>query len=169
MPNRRDTRRAMGRKRAGRLRPGEGLAYVIVFGVLATGLYAAIFYRMAHDTATARPQAIPPFYHSAAQAMPLPSTLDPKRFPVPKISKAYAIAKSIPEVLVQQPCYCHCVGHRSLLDCFKDEHAASCSICIEEAMYVDQQNAKGQCTQAIRDGIIRGDWKLRQETTQLRE
>ena len=37
----------------------------------------------------------------------------------------YQVAKEIPEILAQLPCFCGCeaVGHENLLDCFVDEHA----------------------------------------------
>jgi len=140
---------------------GAGLGYVIAMIVFAALFFAGIFYKAYQEYAEQR-RAIPPFYSSAAHAQPLPSTVEPAKFLVPKVKRAYAVAKAIPAVLAQQPCYCACQrsGHRSLLDCFKDEHAAGCTICIDEALYVDKMNAKGQCVEAIRDGIIRGDWQL---------
>jgi hypothetical protein len=54
----------------------------------------------------------------------LPKTLDPNLI-TGKDREGYQIAKEIPEVLAQIPCFCGCeaVGHESLLDCFVDEHA----------------------------------------------
>jgi hypothetical protein len=55
----------------------------------------------------------------------LPTTLDPNLFRG-KAKRAYEVAKEIPEVLVQIPCFCECEvsGHENLLDCFIDNHAA---------------------------------------------
>ncbi len=55
----------------------------------------------------------------------LPKTLDPRHFKG-KARQAYQIAKDIPEVLAQIPCFCDCdvFGHENLLDCFIDEHGA---------------------------------------------
>jgi hypothetical protein len=55
----------------------------------------------------------------------LPKTLDPGLFRG-KVKKAYQIAKEIPEVLAQMPCFCECdvYGHENLLDCFIDSHGA---------------------------------------------
>ncbi len=104
---------------------------------------------------------IPPFFASLALAQPLPATLPPERFQVTAVRKAYQAAKTIPGTLAQQPCYCGCqrTGHRSLLHCFTDAHAASCSICIREAIYAQQKQSHGSTPEKIRDGIIRGDWK----------
>ena len=55
----------------------------------------------------------------------LPKTLDPNLFKR-KAKEAYQIAKEIPEVLAQIPCFCECeaYGHENLLDCFIDNHGA---------------------------------------------
>ncbi len=70
---------------------------------------------------------VPPFYPSADAARSLPATLSPAVFSDPLIARVYRIAEQIPEVLAQQPCYCHCqrLGHRSLLDCHVTDHAAT--------------------------------------------
>lgn len=54
----------------------------------------------------------------------LPKTLDPTLIKG-KDRKGYQVAKEIPEILAQIPCFCGCeaVGHENLLDCFVDEHA----------------------------------------------
>ncbi len=55
----------------------------------------------------------------------LPNTLDPGLFKG-KAKKAYQVAKDIPEILAQMPCFCGCqaFGHENLLDCFIDTHGA---------------------------------------------
>ena len=55
----------------------------------------------------------------------LPRTLDPNLFKG-RAKRAYQIAREIPEVLAQMPCFCECevFGHEHLLDCFIDEHGA---------------------------------------------
>ncbi len=55
----------------------------------------------------------------------LPKTLDPNLFRG-KAEQAYQIAKEIPDVLAQMPCFCECevYGHENLLDCFIDRHGA---------------------------------------------
>ncbi len=55
----------------------------------------------------------------------LPRTLDPDRCR-DKAKVAYTIAKEIPEILAQVPCFCECeaYGHENLLDCFIDKHGA---------------------------------------------
>ncbi len=53
----------------------------------------------------------------------LPRTLDPSLIQG-EDRKGYEIAKEIPEILAQLPCFCGCeaVGHENLLDCFVDRH-----------------------------------------------
>jgi hypothetical protein len=55
----------------------------------------------------------------------LPKTLDPSLFKG-KAKQAYQIAREIPQVLAQMPCFCECeaLGHENLLDCFIDRHGA---------------------------------------------
>jgi hypothetical protein len=54
-------------------------------------------------------------------------TLDPARF-VGKALRAHQVAREIPDVLDRLYCYCGCdklAGHKSLLSCFTDSHAAT--------------------------------------------
>lgn len=53
--------------------------------------------------------------------------LSPALF-VGKTARAYQVAHEIPDVLDQIYCYCQCdrhMGHKSLLSCFVDSHAAT--------------------------------------------
>lgn len=55
------------------------------------------------------------------------ATLDPELF-VGKARLAHQVAREIPGILDQLYCYCACdkhLGHRSLLSCFTDGHAAT--------------------------------------------
>jgi len=54
-------------------------------------------------------------------------TLDPAQF-VGKAAAAHRVAREIPDVLDQLYCYCGCdkhQGHKSLLSCYTDGHAAT--------------------------------------------
>jgi hypothetical protein len=54
-------------------------------------------------------------------------TLDPALF-VGKAALAHRVAREIPDVLDQLYCYCYCdkhLGHKSLLSCYTDGHAAT--------------------------------------------
>ena len=71
---------------------------------------------------------IPDHFTEPDAGKPFPQTLDPKTFSSPSVVKAYQLAKDIPEILAQQPCYCYCdagFGHKSLLHCHVDDHSAT--------------------------------------------
>jgi hypothetical protein len=141
-----------------------GRNHLIGMVVLAALVFAGIFYvalrakPLRQEDATAGP--IPIYFGSAADAMAFPATLDPLKFQRRDIREAYQVAKEIPEVLAQQPCYCYCEpkGHRGLLDCFRTGHAASCDICIKEALLAGQMHRQGKSTDEIRRAIIQGPW-----------
>ena len=141
-----------------------GYRAMLGFCLVVVLMFAGIFYvgirakPVAQDNPTAG--AVPVYFHSEQDAMPLPATLDPVKFQRQDIREAYQVAKEIPEVLAQQPCYCYCErkGHRGLLDCFKTEHAASCDICIKEALLAGQMHRQGKSTEEIRAAIIHGQW-----------
>jgi hypothetical protein len=55
------------------------------------------------------------------------TSLSPALF-VGQTARSYEIAQEIPEILDQLYCYCECdkhLGHKSLLSCFIDSHAAT--------------------------------------------
>src|SRR5574337_274032 len=56
---------------------------------------------------------------------PRPVTPSPALF-TGKLAETYRIAKEVPELLEQMPCYCGCgrmAGHQNNLDCYADRHA----------------------------------------------
>jgi hypothetical protein len=105
---------------------------------------------------------VPAHYETEAEARPLPPTMSAQLFSDPRVSRVYEIAARIPAVLAQQPCYCYCDrghGHRSLLDCQRDNHSAGCSVCRKEVLLADRMTRMGLTAKEIRAAIIRGDWK----------
>ena len=76
---------------------------------------------------------------------------------------AYKAAAKASSVVYQMPCYCYCDrahGHASLRSCFESTHGANCSTCMQEALYSYRQSQKGWSAKMIRDGIMRGDFKM---------
>ena len=68
--------------------------------------------------------AAPPVARVRRETRP---TLDPARF-VGKAALAHRVAREIPDTLDQLYCYCECdkhMGHKSLLSCYTDGHAAT--------------------------------------------
>jgi hypothetical protein len=103
-----------------------------------------------------------PAYHAAGPTGPLPDTLDPKQFADPETQNIYALAAKEKAVLYQQPCYCRCdkeVGHKSLLDCYVDDHASHCVLCKKEAAFAYGETQAGKTAEAIRKEIMDGKWK----------
>lgn len=96
----------------------------------------------------------PPYYESVEDVKEIPKTLSPEKFDDPTTRQAYQVARDNPKLLLQLPCYCPCdraeVGHKSLLDCFVDTHAAGCGICISEALKAAKLQKEGVSVQEIR-------------------
>jgi len=105
---------------------------------------------------------VPAHYQTEAEAQPLPATLSAKVFSDPRVARIYEIAERIPAILAQQPCYCYCDrghGHRSLLDCQRDNHSSGCVVCRKEVLLADRMARLGLNAKEIRSAIVRGDWK----------
>lgn len=134
-------------------------------GILAT-VFAAI---MTHGQ-LASPQNDVPAFHAAPpqKGAALPAVLTEAQlaqagFTMPAQKQSYKAAAKDPSVMYQLPCYCYCDrahGHTSLRSCFESTHGANCGTCMAEALYAYQQSKKGWSAKMIRDGIIRGDFKL---------
>ena len=116
------------------------------------------------------PQSATPAFHSSAPAATekLPPILTQKELAAsgliaPAQVEAYKSAARVSSIAYQMQCYCYCDrghGHKSLRSCFEGTHGASCSTCMQEALYTYQQSRKGVSARMIREGIIRGDYKL---------
>jgi hypothetical protein len=107
--------------------------------------------------------AAPPTKSAALPPVLTEAQLAENGFTIPAQKYAYKAAAKIPGVLYQLPCYCFCDrnhGHSSLHSCFENAHGANCGTCMAEALYAYQQSKKGWTAKMIRDGIVRGDWKL---------
>ena len=98
---------------------------------------------------------VPPYFKRVEDAMPFPDTLDPLQFRAGALREAYAIAKEVPEVLAQQPCYCQRPVMHSLLDCFATLEAADCKICVDEAHLAAHLQQQGKTGPEIRAAIVR--------------
>lgn len=103
-----------------------------------------------------------PAYHLSRPHGPLPETLDPKQFADAETQNIYALAAKEKSVLYQLPCYCRCdkeVGHKSLLDCYVDDHASHCLLCKKEAAFAYTETQAGKTAVQIRKEIMDGKWK----------
>ena len=88
-------------------------------------------------------------------------TLSPVLF-VGNIARAYDVARKNRELLDSIYCYCNCkkhFGHKSLLSCFVDKHAAECKICIDQAFYADSRFKEGMEIAQVRLAVDKKFWK----------
>jgi len=72
--------------------------------------------------------------------------LSPTLFNDAQTRAAYQVAKDIPEVLEQLPCFCGCMtgfGHKNNLFCFKDQHGAACDMCQRIALDAKAMHDQG--------------------------
>jgi hypothetical protein len=157
----------MGKKSRLKKLPKPTLAdskYAIVFAVAMllglSGMVYAVFHFNRINSARRDLIQVPVYFTRAEDAMPFPRTLDPSQFQIANIREAYSVAKEIPDVLAQQPCYCYCqrMGHRSLLDCFASLHGKSCEICVNEARLAGRLHRQGKSPEEIRAAIIAKQW-----------
>jgi hypothetical protein len=84
-------------------------------------------------------------------------TLDPRQF-VGSVRQAYTIAEQNPMLLAQLDCYCGCYktdGHKSLLDCYKSRHGATCQICTNEVLDASRLFDGGMAPDKIKEALRR--------------
>ena len=70
--------------------------------------------------------------------------------------EAYIVARQNPWLLAQLWCWCGCdrtSGHRSLLDCYRDRHGATCATCAGEALEANQLFNQGSPVEQIRAAL----------------
>ena len=103
-----------------------------------------------------KPRGLVPPYYADVRGVPIPKTLPPEQFKVVKTRASYRVAGEIPQVLMQLPCYCFCdrIGHKSLLDCFVDDHGEYCGICQDSALWADKQLKERASAETIRQEIV---------------
>jgi Protein of unknown function with PCYCGC motif len=118
---------------------------------------------------TAQANQMPAFHPAPpAKSEVLPAILTEKQLAAQGLTQpaqiaAYKAAAKAGSVLYQMPCFCYCDrnhGHASLRSCFESTHGANCGTCMGEALYAYQMSKKGLSPKAIREGIMRGDWRL---------
>ena len=87
----------------------------------------------------------------------LVATMAPSYFSKdPKARAAYQVAKDMPEVLAELPCFCGCMssyGHENNLFCFRDEHGSGCAICEDIALDARDMHNKGLSIDRIKQAI----------------
>lgn len=137
------------------------IAFLLFFSVTGWFCFQPAGKVISQDPAA--PASNVPAYHDQAPEEELPAVLPSTQFKG-DTARAYEAAARIKPVLYQLPCYCYCdrdkaKNHRSLLDCFRTEHGAQCSICKKEAIYAYDQTRAGKSPAEIRKEIIDGKWQ----------
>ncbi len=79
-----------------------------------------------------------------------------------RTASAYGVAIKSRDVLDYMFCYCNCkqsIGHKSLLSCFTDDHAANCGICQDQAFYASELADKGYDLAQVRMAVDKKFWR----------
>jgi len=135
------------------------LAMLTLF--LAAGMTHAQFVNQAAEVPAFHPA--PPKAGAALPPILTQKQLADQGLIAPAQIASYKAAAKASRVVYQMPCYCYCDrnhGHASLRSCFESTHGANCSTCMQESLYSYRQSSKGWSAKMIRDGIMRGDYKL---------
>jgi hypothetical protein len=129
--------------------------------LLAAGMTHAQFVNQAAEVPAFHP--VPPKAGTTLPPVLTQKQLADQGIIAPAQVAAYKAAAKAGPVLYQMPCYCYCDrahGHASLRSCFESTHGANCGTCMQESLYSYRQSRKGWSAKMIRDGIMRGDYKL---------
>lgn len=145
----------------------RGLGRVAVVGVLIVAVGGAAMAYRTFRAAAGPEHPTPRADANASEVLPADSMADlNQRFAQVledyvspgDITRAYEVARQIPEVLDGLHCWCECGqhhGHRSLLTCFESEHGAACWICVREAIIAAELHKQGKSIEEIRATIDR--------------
>jgi hypothetical protein len=120
----------------------------LVLGIAAVAIMAGIAWTSLRGTTEAVDNS-PAVDKSAG-------VLSPTIFNDDKTRAAYQVAKDIPEVLEQLPCFCGCMtsfGHKNNLFCFKDQHGSGCTICQDIALDARRMHDQGLSIAQIQDNV----------------
>lgn len=121
----------------------------VVLGIVAVAIMAGIAWVSLRGTSE-------PATDTAAAISKSADVLSPTIFDDEKTRAAYQVAKDIPEVLEQLPCFCGCMtsfGHKNNLFCFKDQHGSGCTLCQDIALEARKMHDSGMSITQIQDNI----------------
>jgi len=120
----------------------------LILGAIAIAIMAAIAWTSLRGTSDETTQE--------TVAIKSASVLSPSLFTDEKTRAAYQVAKDIPEVLEQLPCFCGCMtsfGHQNNLFCFKDRHGDGCTMCQDIALEARKLHDQGMSITQIQNSI----------------
>ena len=137
------------------------LGILIAVGLCGVGVATWLAEAVPQSSPAARASSAELSYHDHAPVGILPATVDAQRFRTNRAAfVAYYLASQIKQTLYQVPCYCPCnksQGHKSLLDCFADNHGSKCVTCRKEAVFCYLQIKEGHTPTEIRQAMERGE------------
>jgi len=139
-----------GKEQAGGKRRGLRVASLVVALALVGGAW--MYSNNSSRSSNHEPKAASAYVRRETKI-----PLSPALF-VGKIERAYQVAHDMPDVLDQLYCYCECdkhSGHRSLLSCYTDNHAANCDVCVNEALDASRMMKQGYKMTEIKRAIDR--------------
>jgi len=120
----------------------------LALGIIAIAIIAGIGWYSLRGTASET--------GASAQLSRSDDVLSPSIFDDSKTRAAYQVAKDIPEVLEQLPCFCGCMshfGHKNNLFCFKDQHGSGCILCQDIALDARKLHDQGMSIAQIQEFI----------------
>jgi hypothetical protein len=120
----------------------------LALGVIAVAIIAGIGWYSLRGTANET--------ETSVQLSKSDGVLSPTIFDDAKTRAAYQVAKDIPEVLEQLPCFCGCMshfGHKNNLFCFKDQHGSGCDLCQDIALDARKMHDQGMSIAQIQEQI----------------
>ena len=124
----------------------------LILGIAAVAIIGAIAWTSLRGTTTEPADSASATSIAAKSA----EVLSPTIFDDERTRAAYQVAKDIPDVLEQLPCFCGCMtsfGHKNNLFCFKDQHGSGCTLCQDIALDAKKMHDQGMPIAQIQDNI----------------
>jgi len=153
-------RKKTSRKKQVKSSNSKKLRLIMLVAILvAVGGY--LFYNKSNRIQAAKGLNKTPIDIEALKGGETRPTLSPVLF-VGNVAKAYNLASQNRELLDSMYCYCNCkenFGHKSLLSCYVDKHAADCKICMDQAFYADSRFKEGMDIAQVRVAVDKKFWK----------
>jgi len=134
---------------------------LIMLAVILVAVGGYLFYNKSNRIQAAKGLNSTPIDIEALKGGETRPTLSPVLF-VGNVAKAYNLAGQNRELLDSMYCYCNCkenFGHKSLLSCYVDKHAADCKICMDQAFYADSRFKEGMDIAQVRLAVDKKFWK----------
>jgi hypothetical protein len=134
---------------------------IIILAAVLVAVGGYLFYNNSNRIQAAKGLNSTPIDIAALKGGETRPTLSPALF-VGNVAKAYNLAGQNRELLDSMHCYCNCkknLGHKSLLSCYVDKHAAECKICMDQAFYADSSFQAGNDIAQVRLAVDKKFWK----------